>query len=151
VQCSAVGRGVWSRRQSAPSDASQPQHCRPSILSRRLCGAARSEPNNFLVSSRSSIDGPDTTRLCLSCCGLHSGARSCTCMPNSTTRLVPRICERKPLRPGTRNAAASFSWPTGSACWRLAHVARKGRGQGVTYSTEQLTRGCVYLARDEVA
>jgi hypothetical protein len=91
------------------------------------------------------------TRLCLSCCppcGLHSGA--CSCTPNSTTRFVPRACERQPLRPGIRNAS-NFSWPTGSACWRLAHVAGKGRGQGVTYSTEQLTRGCVYVARDGVA
>jgi hypothetical protein len=127
---SAVGRGVWSRRQSAPSDASQPQHCRPPSI-RAVLPALRSP-----TTSSSPVVPLSTrlTRLCLSCCppcGLHSGARSC--MPNSTTRLVPRACEPKPLRPGTRNAAASFSWPTGSACWRLAHVAGKGKGQGVTY------------------
>jgi hypothetical protein len=56
---SAVGRGVWSRRQSAPSDASQPQHCRPPSI-RAVLPALRS-PTTVLVSSRSSIDASDTT------------------------------------------------------------------------------------------
>jgi hypothetical protein len=123
----------------------------PSTAVRRrsvLC-CPLSEPNNVLVSSRSSIDAPDTTlplllftmRAPFRCLFMHAQLHH----PFCTTGL-------RTTAPTARHTQCSsnFSWPTGSACWRLAHVAGKGRGQGVTYSTEQLTRGCVYLARDEV-
>lgn len=109
----------------------------PSAALRRsvpvLAAAARP---NVPWSSSCIDDGRATTLPLLHCCppcGLHPGARPC--MPNSTTRLVPRHCERKLSRPDTRNAA--LSWPTGQPCCRLARVAAKGRGQGgsTTYST----------------
>jgi hypothetical protein len=128
---SAVGRGVWSRRQSAPSDASQPQHT--AVRRRSVLCCPLSEPNNVLVSSRCSIDAPDTTlplllstmRAPFRCLFMHAQLHH----PFGTTGL-------RTTAPTARHTQCSdFSWPTGSACWRLAHVAGKGRGQGVTYRT----------------
>jgi hypothetical protein len=130
---SAVGRGVWSRRQSAPSDASQPQHCRRSTGSVLCCPL--SEPNNVLVSSRSSIDAPDTTlplllstmRAPFRCLFMHAQLHHPFCTTGlRTTAPTARHTQCKQLQLAHRLGM-------------LAACARRwegnGRGQGVTYST----------------
>ena len=149
-RCSSWQRTSWMRarrlrRQSSPSS---PQHCRlPLSDDLCLCWPPLLGPTSL---GRRPVSTTGVPRLCLYCCppcGLHPGARPC--MPNSTTRLVPRDCERKLSRPDTRNAA--LSWPTGQPCCRLARVAAKGTGQGDPLLTVRLTREWACSARDGVA
>jgi hypothetical protein len=134
------GRAGSLRRATPVSPSTLPSAVDPCCAARSLSPTTSSSPV-VALSTR-------LTRLCLSCCppcGLHSGA--CSCMPNSTTRLVPRACERQPLRPGIRNAATSAGPQARHAGGLRTSLGREeGRGS----LTVQLTRGCVYLARDEV-
>lgn len=107
--------------------------------------------------SSSCIDdqGTGVPRLCLYCCcppcGPRPGARSC--MPNSTTRLVPRVCERKALTARHTQCSTQLAHRPARHGGLRASL-RRGRGQGgvhLQYSTVQLTREGASLARDGVA
>jgi hypothetical protein len=120
-QRSLVAQAVCAeRRQSAPA---LPSAVDPCCAARSLSPTTSSSPV-VALSTR-------LTRLCLSCCspcGLHSGA--CSCMPNSTTRFVPRACERQPLRPGIRNAAATSAGPQARHAGGLRTSLGREEGRG---------------------
>ena len=73
-------------------------------------------------------------------------------MPNSTTRLVPRVCERKALTARHTQCSTQLAHKPASQQGGLRASLRREEGRGVfTYSTVQLTREGASWARDGVA
>lgn len=142
-----LGRLVARTLVSAPVKAP----ALPAVLLRRsvcLCMAAAAlRPN---VCGPRPVSTTGVPRLCLYCCrppcGPRSGARSC--MPNSTTRLVPRVCERKALT--ARHTQCSTQLAHRPASMRASLGREEGRGQGGSL-TVQSTREWASLAWNGVA